>query len=144
MEPTMSFSAPVANAPAEVTQAPVSPEVPTTSFAPEVPVVAPQQMPAFENINVYAESISPSSSNDPSQSVFDIVLSVNWTCPATGEYKTAKMLKTVSFCKQSLADQTSSQPVTFVESKKEEKKDNSKLLKGLRELAGVPGKGTFV
>lgn len=144
MEPTMSFTAPVTNAPTDVTvAAPVSPEVPTTSFAPEVPVVAPQQLPAYENINVYAESISPSSSGDPSQVVFDIVLNVSWTCPANGEYKNAKMLKSVSFCKNSLVDQTNSQPVTFVE-EKAEKKENAKWLKGLRELAGVAGKGTFV
>ena len=145
MEPTMSFSAPVANAPVDVTAiAPVSPEVPTTSYTPEVPVTAPQQQPAYENINVWSESISPSSSADPGQAVFDIVLSVNWTCPTTGEYGTAKVLKTVSFCKQSLADQVTGQPVTYVESKQVDKKDNAKLLKTMRELAGVAGKGTFV
>ena len=64
MEPTMSFSAPVANAPAEVTQAPVSPEVQTTSFAPEVPVVAPQQ------ITVGRQCQSSSVASRPSQVAF--------------------------------------------------------------------------
>lgn len=145
MEPTMSFSAPVANAPVDVTAvAPISTEVPTTSYSPEVPVTAPQQQPAYENIYVWAESISPSSSADTAQAVFDIVLSVNWTCPVSGETKIAKVLKTVSFNKQSLADQTAGQPVAYVESKQVEKKDNAKLLKTMRELAGVAGKGTFV
>ena len=143
MEPTMSFAAPIST-PADVTATAVSPEVPSTEFAPEVPVTAPQQVSSFENISIYAESISQSSSNDPSQAVFDIVLTVGWSCPTTGEYKNAKILKTISFNKQNLADQTNVQQVTFVESKQPEKKTNSKLLKNMRELAGVQGKGTFV
>jgi hypothetical protein len=119
-------------------------DVPSTEFQPEVPVIAPQQAPAFNDINVYAESISSSSSNDPSQAVFDMVLTVSWICPATGEYKNAKIVKTVSFCKQSLADQTQAQPVAVVESKDAGKKDISKLLNTMRELAGVPGSNTFV
>ena len=148
MEPTISFSAPVAdqgiNAPvdiAPVATAPVSPEVPTTNFQPEVPVTVAPQVPQYESINVFAESISSSSSNSPNQAVFDIVLSVSWTCPATGDYKTAKILKTIGFDKESLFSQTGAQQVTTVESV--QTKPN-KTLKTLRELAGIPGKGNFV
>jgi hypothetical protein len=73
-----------------------------------------------------------------------MVLTVSWICPTTGEYKNAKIVKTVSFCKQSLADQTQAQPVAVVESKDAGKKDISKLLNTMRELAGVPGSNTFV
>lgn len=144
----MSFSAPISTAVADVAAVSpsiaVSSEVPNTSFAPEVPVIAPQEKQSYENIEIYPESISPSSSNDPSCAVFDIILSVNWTCPATGEYKRAKVLKTISFSKTSLTDQTFSQQVAFVESTQPEiKKDHSKLLNTLRELAGVSGERTF-
>ena len=148
MEPTISFSTPayagMVNAPvdiAPVPTVPVSPEVPTTDFQPEVPVTVAPQVPQYENINVFAESISSSSSNSPNQAVFDIVLSVSWNCPTTGDYKTAKILKTIGFDKESLFAQTGSQPVTAVESV--QTKPN-KTLKTLRELAGIPGKGNFV
>jgi len=151
MEPTMNFSAPLSQVPVQSADTvgaafdtPVVSTVPNTEYSPEVPVVAPQQEPSFQDVSVYAESISASSSNDPSQAVFDIVLNVSWTCPASGEYKNAKVLKSISFCKASLADQTSGQQVTFVESKQPEvKKDNTKLLNTMRELAGVPGNRTF-
>lgn len=146
MEPQFSFTS-AAGAEVMPTDAvaalPAPTDVPSTEFAPEVPVVAPQQQFNCENINVFPESISMSSSENPEQAVFDIVLSVSWTCPQSGEYQTTKLVKSIGFNKLSLINQTNSQPVSIVEAQ-QEKKDNSKLLRTMRELAGVAGKDTFV
>ena len=127
---------------AQATVPPMS-DVPSTAFQPEVPVIAPQQEASYENINAYPESISCSSSGDPSKAVFDIVITVSWQCPASGEYKNAKILKSVAFDKICLVDQSNNQQVTVVETT-QKKVDNSKLLRTMRELAGVPGKDNFV
>ena len=150
MEPQFSFASiagaettgQIAPDTSQVTVPPVS-DVPSTAFQPEVPVIAPQQEASYENINAYPESISCSSSGDPSKAVFDIVITVSWQCPASGEYKNAKILKSVAFDKICLVDQSNNQQVTVVEAT-QKKADNSKMLRTMRELAGVPGKDNFV
>jgi hypothetical protein len=152
MDPQFSFtSAPAADTATavvpDVAQSPVMPvsDVPSTAFQPEVPVVAPQQEPDLSNVNVWAESISQSSGQG-NTAIFDIVLTVSWQ--EGEEYKTAKIVKSVEFCKQALLSQAQNTCAAFVESKspvaEQKKVDNSKLLRTMRELAGVPGKDNFV
>ena len=147
MESQFDFQAVVAAEPTAVAQGievPPMSDVPSTAYAPEVPVVAPQEQYCGENINVFAESISSSSSDSQDQAVFDIVLSVTWTCPQSGEYKTSKIVKSIGFNKTSLLGQTSNQPVAVVENVQVKQEKLSKAIKNLRELAGVPGFGNFV
>jgi hypothetical protein len=146
MESQFDFQAVVAAKPttAQGIEVPPMPGVPSTAFAPEVPVVAPQEQYCGENINVFAESISSSSSDSQDQAVFDIVLSVTWTCPQSGEYKTSKIVKSISFNKTNLLGLTSNQPVAVVEDIQAKHEKMSKAIKNLRELAGVPGFGNFV
>ena len=143
MEPTISFAAPVASAePAAVSLPPVDTTVPNTEFSPETPVVAPQQEPSYQDVHMYAESITSSSCDDQNNNAFDIVLNVSWTCPMTGTYNSAKVVKTVAFAKSKIMEQVAAQPIAVVESvKAKPKTDVAKLM---RELAGIPGKNTFV
>ena len=113
-----------------------------TPFAPE-PSVAPNtpantQCSAPCDVSVYIDSSSSSSGGD-GLAVFDLVLNVSWT--ENNSYKSAKVIKTVAFDKNQLMIDALASKVTVVEGKPE--KSNATLLK-MRELAGIPGKGTFV
>lgn len=145
MEPQFSFTSSTGAEvmPTDAVAAlPAPTDVPSTAFAPETPVVAPQQVPNTSNISLFADSISLSNGDCDGKAIFDIVLTVSW---ADGEnYQTAKIVKSVSFDKLSILEHVNcATPVTVVE-QVQQKKDNSKLLRTMRELAGVAGKDTFV
>lgn len=151
--PTISFNSAPAQvvpssdaAPVSAPIVPVAVNAPTTDYQPETPVTVPPTFPEMSDFYVSADSISSASSNDINSAMFDIVVNASWTCPTTGQFKTAKIVKTISLDKKTLFTQMLAQPVSIVETKApvEEKKDNSKLLKKMRELAGIPGRGNFV
>ena len=127
--PAPSPAAPlsVASIPADMNISAVEPSTPAN-----VPCTAPC------DVNIYIESTSQSSGGD-GMAVFDLVLSVSWT--EADSYKSAKVIKTVAFDKNSVMAEALAGKVTVVESKQE--KTNATLTK-MRELAGIPGKGTFV
>lgn len=135
------FTAPATSPAAPLATASIPPETP---FAPE-PALPVAQAPATEpepclDVSVYPESITHGGDNDQGQAIFDIVLTVSWT--ANNNYQTAKVVKSIALDKQAILQQVlNGTPVTVVESKKE--KSNDTLIR-MRELAGIPGKGTFV
>jgi hypothetical protein len=93
-------------------------------------------------VNVYIDSASSSSDGD-GLAVFDLVLNISWT--ENDIYKSAKVIKTVAFNKNTLMSDALAGKVTVVEGKQEKaaEKPNATLIK-MRELAGIPGKGTYV
>ncbi len=133
-----SIAAPLAVAaiPSDVALTP-EPAVPTAPTQDNVPCQTSC------DVNVYIDSNSSSNNGSGSLAVFDLVLNVNWT--ENGEYKSAKVIKTVAFDKNQLLSDALSSKVTVVESKHVSKQErtNDTLIK-MRELAGIPGKGTFV
>ena len=113
-----------------------------TAFTPE-PAVEPNTpanagCPAQCDVSVYIDSTSSSSGGD-TLAVFDLVLNVSWT--ENNQYKSAKVIKTVAFDKNQILTDALASKVTVVEGKKEN--SNAALIK-MRELAGIPGKGTYV
>ena len=134
------FTAPAANPAATLAIAPVPSDVP---FTPEPAVDLSQQTApqccAPCDVSVYIESTSQSSSGENGLAVFDLVLNVSWTEDNT--YKSAKVIKTVAFDKNTVMNEALASKVTVIEGKQE--KSNATLIK-MRELAGIPGKGTFV
>ena len=117
-----------------------------TAFAPEPAVEpsTPANVPCSApcDVYVYIDSTSSSSGGD-GLAVFDLVLNISWT--ENDIYKSAKVVKTVAFDKNTLMSDALAGKVTVVEGKQEKaaEKPNATLIK-MRELAGIPGKGTYV
>ena len=100
--------------------------------------VAPETDPS--NIFVYADNITQAMSNVGPIAAFDVVFSVNCTCPDTGAIKLYKVVKRIGVdkCKM-MQDAQTTTPVSIVEAKKQPKvegfeysADRFKALAGLK------------
>ena len=103
----------------------------------------PMQTPQ-PHIWVNAESITPSEYDEGSSlAKFDVVLMVSCS-DASGKSVSKKIVKTIAFDKIKLSNEIESMTgVTIVETANKQEK-SKKLLNSFREMAGIPGKGTFV
>jgi len=149
-QPQINFTVPAGVEPAP-TQAEISGEVSqnaeiSAAGFPGKPLSQPEQANAPQvevpQVYVYPTGVSVIDSGDGDIIRFEVIFNVSTYNGANSTTSTVKKVFEVSKQKLAgdMASELASAKVNVVESKTEDKKLNNRM----RELAGIPGKGTFV
>lgn len=148
-QPQINFSVPAGVEPAP-TQAEISGEIAQSVPTPDQPTNTPQvEVPS---VYVYPTGVSVIDSGDGDIIRFEVIFNVSTYNGANSTTSTVKKVFEVSKQKLAgdMASELASAKVNVVENNEikinitENKTDDKRLSNRMRELAGIPGKGTYV